>query len=105
MAEKPPATYEELTWLRANEWATAQATAAKTLAEQHALFASMPDVKGAPRPDIPWTHPDIVCPCGGVVFLVPRWVTVNGLKYRAELACTECQRVDTWGWTEGAWLP
>lgn len=68
------------------------------------MLAQMPDVKGAPDTVTPWSHPAIACACGGATFLVPRWVTVNGVRHRAELACQTCQRVGTWDWTDARWL-
>jgi hypothetical protein len=105
MPEKPEPTYDELRAIRSEEWETAQKTAAKTLADFHALLAGMPDVKDAPATGVPWSHPEIMCPCGETVFHVERWVTVNGVRHRTELTCTRCARVDTWDWTLKMWLP
>ena len=99
-----PKSYEELAVERAREWSEKQAIAAKNLADHQAMLAGMPDVKSAPVIGDPWSHPAVVCRCGETVFEVRRWVLVNGLKHRCELKCLGCDRVDTWGWAEGAWL-
>jgi hypothetical protein len=104
MADKAPPTYEELAALRAEEWAAAQARAAKDLADYHAELAQMPDVRHAPELGATWSHPAIVCPCGGTTFRVQRWNTVNGLRHRAELACVACPRVETWDWATMMWM-
>jgi hypothetical protein len=104
-AEETPLTYEQLAALRAEEWATAQRTMAKNIADLHASIVQMPDVAGAPGPNVPWSHPDIMCPCGEMTFLVPRWVTVNGVRHRAELVCTGCKCTGTWDWSLKSWLP
>ena len=97
-------TYEELRAERAREWAGAQAQAATALAELHGRLAAMPDVLHAPDPELPWSNREVACPCGGGTFLVTRWVTVNGLRHRAELSCSTCSRLGTWDWSEKRWI-
>lgn len=102
---KPAPTFEELRALRAAEWAERQKTASTLLADLHASIAAMPDVANAPNPDAQWTHPDIFCDgCAGKYFYPKRWVTVNGLRHRAELHCVGCGRVDTWDWATQQWM-
>ena len=101
-------TYEELSAERASEWAEKQKLAAKNLSDLHAQLSQMPDVREAPSPDLPWSHRDIVCPgqaCAGKEFYVTRWVTVNGVRHRAELKCLGCGFLGTWDWALTAWLP
>jgi hypothetical protein len=98
MSPREP-TFEELKAQRQAEWKAAQTKAAKNLRELNAQIAAMPDVAGAPSPDIQWSHPDIFCGgCATKYFWVKRWVTVNGLRHRAELECVKCGRKDTWDW-------
>jgi hypothetical protein len=106
MSEKSP-TYEELKSERAKEWAEKQAIAAKTLDSIHAGLQQMPDVRDAPSSDHAWSHPDIHCPgqaCAGKEFRVTKWVTVNGLRHRAELRCVHCGLSGTWDWNDRAWM-
>lgn len=104
MATKPP-TYEELKVQRAAEWSAAQAVAGKLMADLHAQIAAMPDVRDAPSPDVDWTHPDIFCAeDAGKYFRVKRWVTVNGIRHRAELVCSSCGHRDTWDWATQQWM-
>lgn len=107
MATTEP-TYEELRAQRQEEWRAAQAIVRKNLADLHAALAEMPDIRLAPSPDLPWSHEAISClGCAGKSFSVKRWVSVNGVRYRAELKCLEatCGRVGTWDWTTIAWCP
>lgn len=103
MSEKAPPTYDEMKRERAEEWTAAQQQAAATLGTLHAALAAMPDVKHAPSPGDPWTHPDVVCPCGQSTFTVRRWNTINGLRYRTEVACVVCHEVGTWDWLTSRW--
>ena len=97
-------TYEQLRAERAREWSQTQARAAKALAELHASIRQEPDVRNPPDPSVPWCHRGIACGCGGTAFYCQRWVTVNGLRHRAELACCHCERVNTWDWGSATWL-
>jgi hypothetical protein len=100
-----PPTYEDLAKARAAEWAASQATAAKAQADLQATILKMPDVAHAPSPDLPWQHPDLACAfCAEITFFVTRWVTVNGVRHRAELKCAACQSIGTWDWTDKRWL-
>jgi len=106
MADKAPPSFEELREKRAQEWARAQAIATQNMANLHAAIQRMPDVASAPSPDLPWSHPDLSCPVdGGQSFIVRKWVTVNGVRHRAECECTTCGTVSTWDWTDKMWLP
>ena len=96
-------TYEDLRALRAAEWARAQAT---VVAEQEAARAhllAMPDIRDAPDATMTWSHPSIACPCGRGTFHVLRWVTVNGVRHRAELRCLGCTSIGTWDWATRDW--
>ena len=98
-------TFEELREDRAREWSVAQGKAAQALGELLAGIAKMPDVLAAPAQGVPWGHPGIACPhCGSEGFLCSRWVTCNGIRHRAELACLGCKVVRTWDWGTLRWL-
>ena len=98
-------SYEELRAERQQEWEGKQALRAKLLGDLHAMLAQMPDVRNAPSPDLPWSHPDISCPTdGGKEFRVVRWVTVNGIRHRAELRCLSDDTVATWDWATMRWM-
>ena len=107
MSPKPESamTYDELKAKRAAEWNAAQGEAARRQAELYATLLKMPDVANAPSPEIPWSSPGIRCrACQTEVFRVARWVTVNGVKYRAELHCHACGEEATWDWTANRWV-
>jgi len=102
---KPPPTFAELAQQRAQEWAATQAVAAKAQADLQAAILAMPDVKGAPSPDVPWSHPTLACRvCATNMFSVTRWVTVNGVRHRAEVVCLACRTLGTWDWNTKVWL-
>lgn len=104
MSQREP-TYDELAAKRAEEWRVAQATAARGNAELHAKLLAMPDVSGAPSPDLAWSHHDLSCnTCGEQTFYVQRWVTVNGIRHRAEVRCASGGHVGTWDWNEKRWI-
>ena len=99
------ATYEELLAQRQREWQEKQQIAAKNLRELHERIAEMPDVKHAPDPDQPFEAKGVQCEqCTCKWFEVKRWVTVNGQRHRAELACLDCGHVSTWDWQLSEWL-
>jgi hypothetical protein len=101
----PEPTYQELAQARAVEWAATQKAAAQAQAQLQATILAMPDVANAPSPDLPWQHPDLACAfCAEITFFVTRWVTVNGVRHRAELKCAACQSIGTWDWTDKRWL-
>lgn len=85
-------------------WASLQHQAAIRLQEDAAMFATSPDVLMRPDPGVPWSYEGVACACGGLNFLVQRWVTVNGRKHRLEAICTSCQTVRTWDWAEKRWV-
>lgn len=97
-------SYEELREERAKEWDAAQRKAQQNLADVYATVLKMPDVKDAPLDGVPWASAGIVCECSGTGFYVKRWVTVNGLRYRAELKCLGCHGHRTWDWTTKRWI-
>ena len=98
-------SYEELRAERQQEWEAKQALRATLLGDLHAMLAQMPDVRDAPSPDLPWSHKNICCrKCGAKEFYVTRYVTVNGLRHRAELKCLACEELATWDWTLMAWM-
>jgi hypothetical protein len=104
-APKLDPTYEALRAQRAQEWAAAQVVAGALLRDLHEKIAAMPDVRDAPARDVEWSSRMIQCSaCAWAYFFVTRWVTVNGLRHRAELECANCQRVDTWDWATKAWM-
>ena len=105
MAIPLPKTYEELRAERDVEWRSKQVIAQQQLKDLHETLIRMPDVRDAPSPDIEWSHPDIFCAeDAGKYFRVTRWVTVNGLRYRAEMVCSSCGHLDTWDWNDRKWM-
>lgn len=104
MAELEP-TYEELKQLRDTEWKTAQAIAQKQLADLQDSLMRMPDVVDAPSEHVQWSHLEVFCPkCAAKYFWVKRWVTVNGVRHRAEMVCASCGNKDTWDWATMKWM-
>jgi hypothetical protein len=100
-----PPSYQELAALRQEEWLAAQRKAEANIKALHASIAQMPDVKHAPAPTDVWGHPGIACAgCGSEGFNVTRWVTVNGVRHRAELKCLGCGKGGTWDWASKAWI-
>jgi hypothetical protein len=98
-------SYEDLRQQRADEWASAQRRAEASLSDLHAQIAKMPDVQNAPAPGQTWSERGVKCyHCLGEQFVVERYTTVNGTKHRAQLACVQCQRSETWDWGERRWL-
>ena len=100
-------TYDELAAERRREWERAQRVAADQNDAERARISQMPDVVNRPNPAIPWSFQGLVCPtpdCGGTAFYVPKWVTINGVKYRAEVVCTMCKKYAVWDWNERKWI-
>lgn len=96
-------SYEDLRALRAAEWARAQAAVVAEQEASRTRLLTMPDVRDAPDATRDWYHADVVCPCGRATFHVQRWVTVNGVRHRAELRCLACARIGTWDWATRNW--
>jgi len=99
-------TFDELQSKAAREWAERQKNVGRRLTEQASAFAQSPDVRMAPPPGEPWSHPDIgpCLACKGPSFFCTRWVTLAGVKYRAELVCTTCGARNTFDWASKSWL-
>lgn len=98
-------TYAELLAQSAREWQEKQEIAAKRHREMMLQLETMPDVKQAPAPGSAWTHPQIEClTCRSRDFVMGKWVTVNGKRYRAKLTCATCGHTRVWGWDEMRWL-
>jgi len=104
MSENESPTYAELARERQREWAEAQTLAAKGLAELDERLRKMPDVASAPAVGSEWTNRDVRCRCLGSVFRMRKWVTVNGVRHRAEVECLNCKTIGTWDWATSQWL-
>jgi hypothetical protein len=102
MSEEP--SYAELYAQRQREWADKQALAEQRLREDQKRLMEMPDVRSAPEIGDERVLKQVPCQCGGRAYGVRRWVLINGIKHRAELACMACGFVGTWDWGEGRWL-
>lgn len=72
--------------------------------EMQKKLQDMPDVRMRPEPEQTWGHPGIKHRCGGVKFKALRWVTVNGIKEKAELLCLKCKQTETWDWLSKTWI-
>lgn len=93
-----PKTYAELQTEAAQHWGhVARIREEKFRVMQEAL-AQAPDVRMRPDPTQPWSHDGIVCPCGGTMFHVEKWICVNGMRHRWKGRCTSCPRTVTWDW-------
>lgn len=104
--KEQPKTFEELQADQAVKWQSILDARAAQFKAMNDAIAIMPDVLSKPDATKRWT-PDpinIVCPCGGVDFLVNRWVTINGVKHRWEGTCQACGVVGTWDWLEMRWV-
>jgi hypothetical protein len=104
MARKGDATYESLKAQAERDWARNTAEWQEGIKALHAAIAKMPDVVHAPTEADVFSHPDIACPCGSRDFKCARWVTVNGVRHRAELHCRGCGAERTWDWGQRRWL-
>jgi hypothetical protein len=105
MSENESPTYSELAHERQREWAEAQTLAAKGLAELDERLRKMPDVASAPAVGSQWeAPPGVICWCLSRLFRMRRWVTVNGVRHRAEVECENCKTVGTWDWATSQWL-
>src|SRR3989304_418752 len=98
-------SYEELRAERQQEWEAKQALRAKLLGDLHAMLTQMPDVRNAPAPDLPWSHPDISCPTdGGKEFRGERLGPGNGVRHPPRLPCLGDDTVATWDWATMHWM-
>ena len=98
-------SYEELKTNLDNKWKSTQTKRAELISEMNQQIDQMPDVLNAPRAGEAWQVDDVKCnKCEGILFKVIRYVTINGLKHRAELECMECEVNAVYDFNEGKWL-
>ena len=97
-------SYEELRADRAREWREVQEKRMRYWDEERRKISMMPDVKDRPMKGASVMWPGIECPDGHGLFTVERYVTVNGVKHRAELHCQACEHKGTWDFTNNEWV-
>lgn len=97
--------YEQLKQKRQDEWREKQHALAMNLQSLRAAILEREDVKQKPDPKSPTSFPNVACPiCQETVFLVSKWVTINGIKHKMVCSCVHCTYQGTYDWEFSRWL-
>lgn len=103
MSEKPVKSYDDLQQEAEARWREISALRTQRQTALDAQFATSPDVLNAPPIGTLYSHPTIVCACGGLAFTVLRYGCVNGVRDKATFRCQRCNTAMTWLWSDMTW--
>lgn len=97
-------SYDELQAEADAKWRDVSAQRAARQTALDAQFAQSPDVVNAPPIGTLYSHPAIVCACGGLAFNVLQYGCINGVRDKATLRCQRCATAMTWSWPDMLWV-
>ena len=100
-------TFEELKVNFEQKWKSIAEKRAELFWEMNKQISQMPDVLQAPQKGEKWQFNGMTCHrCKGEIFTVREYVTINGIKHRAELECDDqdCKFRGVYDFNEAKWL-
>lgn len=97
-------SYAELQQEADAKWRDLSALRTQRQAALDVQFAQSPDVLNAPPIGTLYSHPAVVCSCGGFAFTVIQYGCINGVRDKAVFKCQRCGTTQAWNWPEMTWI-